>query len=39
MVGDAVEVAHRETAGLLDLDHPLLGDPQAANVIALSLNG
>lgn len=31
--------AHGEAADLLDLDQPLLGDPQAANVIALPLNG
>lgn len=38
-VRDAVEMAHVEATDLPDLDRPLPGDPQAANVIALSLNG
>ena len=39
--GDAVEVLCREhlPRDLLDLDHPLLGGAQAANIIALCLNG
>lgn len=38
---DAVVVAHGRTPArhLLDFDHSLLGDPQAADVIPLCLNG
>jgi hypothetical protein len=36
--GDAVQM-NPTAADARDLDHPLLDDPQATNVIALSLNG